>query len=164
MSHWKQLLRRFLPHAIAGLIILYSIAGGYIYINATQNNFSGTTWITNINMLGKILQYNMQDNVEPTDQRAVAISHQIDSHLKKHLHDPYVMMARDPKLFDNHAAEIGKYSQSIIIHHPRLSLLKLSHSSFHRLQHVIRNHASIAQAYLVIRYITCSKHRCLFIQ
>jgi hypothetical protein len=56
MSHWKQLLRRFLPHAIAGLIILYSIAGGYIYINATQNNFSGTTWITNINMLGKILQ------------------------------------------------------------------------------------------------------------
>ncbi|GCE24080.1 hypothetical protein [Dictyobacter kobayashii] len=124
LASWKHHLRRLLPHALAALLVLYSIVGGYIFINATQNNFVGTTWITNINLLGKVLQYNMQDHSDPSNPQYVAITHMLDSDGKKNIHDPYFIMGRQPAFFADNLSTIAKYSEYIILHHPKTFILK----------------------------------------
>lgn len=124
LAHWKHLFRRLFPHALAALVLIYAIVGGYIYTNATQNNFVGTTWITNINLVGKILQYNMQDHGDPSNPQHVEIAHTLDRYLKQGIWDPYFIMAHEPKLFGNNVSEPAKYAEYIILHHPKTFILK----------------------------------------
>ncbi|GCE08328.1 hypothetical protein [Dictyobacter aurantiacus] len=118
-AYKKQRFRRLLPHALAALALMYALVGGYIYTNATQNNFVGTTWITNINLVGKILQYNMQDHGDPSNPEHVMIAHTLDKYVRQGIRDPYYMMAHEPKLFGNNISEPAKYAEYIILHHPK---------------------------------------------
>ena len=111
----RKALRRMLPHVLASLILLYAIVGGYVYINATQNHFVGVTWIENINELGKVLQYNMQDQAP---HRYAWISRMLDSFTSKGNRDPYIILAAEPVLERNDAALAGDFARTIIFHHP----------------------------------------------
>lgn len=113
--------RRLLPHALLSLVVLYSILGGYIYINATQNHFPGLTWIENINALGKVLQYNMQNEAPP---QYTAIRHILDIYVARGNRDPYPILAHQPSLSHNYAAPVAQFSDAIIEHHPGEFLLK----------------------------------------
>src|SRR5579863_3263021 len=115
VASWRGQMRRLLPHAVASVVLFYTILGGYIYINATQNHFVGVTWIQNINELGKVVQYTMQDEASP---RYSGISRTIDRDLAKGIRDPWDILGSEPSLSHNNAALAGAYSQSIIVHHP----------------------------------------------
>lgn len=121
VAAWRGALRRLLPHALISLVLLYAVLGGYIYINATQNHFPGVTWIQNINALGKVLQYHMQDEAPP---QYAGIQRTLDSYVAKGISDPYPILAHQPSLSADYAALAGAYSDSIIKHHLGEFLLK----------------------------------------
>ncbi len=111
----KGAARRLLLHALASVALLYAVLGGYLYINTTQNHFRGITWIENINMLGKVLQYHMQDEAPPQYAR---IRRTLDSYVAKDILDPYIILSYEPSLSHDYAAPAGQFSQTIILHHP----------------------------------------------
>jgi hypothetical protein len=121
VAAWRGLARRLLLHALLSLVLLYSVLGGYIYINAAQNHFAGLTWIENINELGKILQYHMQNEAPP---QYAGISRTLDTYINKGILDPYVVLEHNPSLSDNDAALSGAFARSIIERHPGEFLVK----------------------------------------
>ena len=115
MAVRKSAARRLLLHMIASLAFLYATIGGYIYLNATQNHFIGLTWIENINGLGKVLQYHMQD--EAPAQYA-GIRRILDSYVAHDILDPYAILSHEPLLSRDYAAPASQFAQTIITHHP----------------------------------------------
>ena len=121
VAAWRGAFRRLLPHALAALILLYAILGGYVSINATQNHFHGATLIQNINELGKVLQYHMQDEAPP---QYAYVSRILDKYVARGTTDPYPILANEKLLLRNGAALAGEFSLSVIEHHPGEFLVK----------------------------------------
>ena len=103
------------------LILLYAILGGYVSINATQNHFHGATLIQNINELGKVLQYHMQDEAPP---QYAYVSRILDKYVARGTTDPYPILANEKLLLRNGGALAGEFSLSVIEHHPGEFLVK----------------------------------------
>jgi len=108
-------LRRPLLHALASVFLIYAVLGGYIFINATQNHFMGISDIQNINELGKVIQYNMQ-NEAPSQYATIAQT--TNTFRSRGDINPYDLLEQHPELKDTHFALVGTYAQSIIEHHP----------------------------------------------
>ncbi len=121
VAAWRGKARSLILHAVLSIALLYSILGGYVYINTTQNHFPGLTWIQNINELGKVLQYHMQDEA-PTHY--IDISRVLDSYVARGTLDPYPILDQQPSLIHNYATLSGKYAHSIIERHPGEFALK----------------------------------------
>ena len=66
---WRSCLVVLLNIVVA-LTCIYTLVGIYIYINTWQNNYPGLTAVENFNLMGKVLQYNMQDEAPPQYARA----------------------------------------------------------------------------------------------
>jgi len=95
--------------------LLNAILGGYIFINATQYHYIGVTDITNINALGKVIQYDMQNEDFP-EYASVA---QITNRYRAHGGDnPYDLLAQNPPLRANHYELVGAYARSTFLRHP----------------------------------------------
>src|SRR5437588_4028127 len=108
-------LRRPLLHALASVFLIYAVLGGYIFINATQNHFVGISDIQNINELGKVIQYNMQNEVPP---QYATIAQTTNTFRSRGDINPYDLLDQHPELKDTHFALVGAYAQSVIEHHP----------------------------------------------
>ncbi len=108
-------LRRLLFHMLACIVLLYAALGGYIYTNATQNQFVGIVDTENINAYGKVLQYGMQNEAPPEYAAVARIS---NSYVARGDTNPYDIFDQHPSLADNHYAFVGAYARAIIIHHP----------------------------------------------
>jgi len=114
-------LRRPLLHALASVFLIYAVLGGYIFINATQNHFVGISDIQNINELGKVIQYNMQNEVPP---QYATIAQTTNTFRSRGDINPYDLLDQHPELKDTHFALVGAYAQSVIEHHPVEFLVK----------------------------------------
>lgn len=121
VAAWRGVFRRLLPHALLIVVLLYTVLAGYIAINATQNHFVGVTWIQNINALGKVLQYHMQDEAPA---QYTGISRILDHYVAQGVLDPYPIVAHEPTLSQNDAALAGAFAQTIIEQHPGEFLVK----------------------------------------
>lgn len=115
---WRGKARGLILHALASILLLYATLGGYIYINATQNHFAGLTSIEDINALGKILQYNMQNEALP---QYAQISRILDRYQAQNIKDPYVVLQKEPSLSVGLA---GAFARSTIERHPLEFLVK----------------------------------------
>jgi len=113
--------RRMLIHILGSVLLLYAFLGCYIYINATQNHFTGVTDTSNINSWGKVVQYNMQDEAPPQYEAVMQIA---DRYLAQGVTDPRYMLDHEPSLERNYYALAGAYAQSIIQDHPTEFLTK----------------------------------------
>ena len=128
-------LRALLPHAIAALVLLYGVLGLYIYVNATENGYTGISFIQNINELGKVMQYQMQN--EAPSQYA-ALTQKINIYLATHPDGtPYKLQADGaPELSANNWAISSQYANAVIITHPLefgLKTIPLLFTSFNQL-------------------------------
>jgi hypothetical protein len=108
-------LRRPFLHALSSVFLIYAVLGGYIFINATQNHFVGISDIQNINTLGKVIQYNMQNEALPQYAAIAQTTNTFRSHGDI---NPYDLLGQHPELKNNHFALVGAYAQSVIEHHP----------------------------------------------
>lgn len=119
--YWRGVQRRFIVPTLLATLLLYGFLGSYTLLNTIQNNFNGVTWIQNINLLGKVLQYQMEDESSPQDAE---ISRILDTYTKRGITDPYIILSQQPVLASNYATRSGEFAKQIILHHPVEFVLK----------------------------------------
>ncbi len=116
--------RRLLPHALAALVVLYGLLGLFIYENSVQYGFTGITYIQNVNLLGKVLQYHMQNDAPP---QYAAVAKQLDvilTYPKARGLDPYLVEPYYPALGQHYWSLAGSFSLAVIKAHPLEFALK----------------------------------------
>ena len=113
--------RRFVPHVIAAVLVLYGVLGVYIYENATLNGYAGVSVVQRINLLGKVMQYNMQNEAPP---QYAALSQEVDAYKKTGGISPYAFADLYPEVSANHWALADAYATAIVEHHPIEYVLK----------------------------------------
>jgi hypothetical protein len=115
LARRRGVLRRVLPHGLAVAVTLYLVLGFFVYVNATQNQYTGITFVQNINVLGKVLQYHMQAEAPPQYAEIVAVA---DPFVQQGGWDPNQLVLLYPQLASAHWKLGGEYATTIILHHP----------------------------------------------
>ncbi len=108
-------LRRLLPHSIAAVLLLYGVLGLYVYANAAQFGVAGVTDVQNINLLGKVIQYHMQNEAPP---EYAAVAQVVNTYVQHGGGNPYDLASLYPPLADHYWSLAGQYALAIIEHHP----------------------------------------------
>jgi hypothetical protein len=113
---WRRgMARRMLPHSLASIALLYLVLGLFIYANASEYGYTGITYVQNINLVGKVLQYHMQAEASPQYAAIVQVA---DPFVKQGGWDPNQLVKLYPPLSHPYWTPGGDYAQSIILHHP----------------------------------------------
>lgn len=99
--------------ASASLVVIALLVGGYIAANARINHIASLSSVTNMNLIGKVLQYHMQDET-PSN---VALSRVYDSYLQRGIRSPYYITAHAPGLGENYAQASADWAKAILLHH-----------------------------------------------
>ena len=107
--------RRVLFNALPALVCIYALVAAYIGINTLSNQYPGMTAIENFNYLGKVLQYNMQDEAPP---QYAQYSRRLDILVAQTNRSPYVVLRHMPDLSKDNALPAGNFARTIILHHP----------------------------------------------
>ncbi len=108
-------------NVLIALTCIYLLVGSYITINTRENHYSGLTGIENFNLMGKVLQYDMQDEAPP---QYAQITHQLDILVVRVDRDPYHILHLIPALAKDDYLPAGKLAETIILHHPVEFLIK----------------------------------------
>ena len=117
---WKKLpVRTVLLSAGSALLVIYLLVGSYIYVNARMNHVASLSSVTNMNLIGKVLQYHMQDE-SPYNP---SLSRIYDTFAKEG-RSPYYITGHVPGLGDNNAQVSADWAKEIILHHPGEFLAK----------------------------------------
>jgi 4-amino-4-deoxy-L-arabinose transferase-like glycosyltransferase len=119
---WQGKWRQVLPHALAALILLYVVLGAYIHSNWETNQCNCVTYVQNINLLGKIMQYHMQNEAPP---QYAAMARLVNRFVSRGDVDPWDVKRSNyaPAMLNGYEL-MGTYSQAIILHHPVEYVLK----------------------------------------
>ncbi|HEV7129040.1 MAG TPA: hypothetical protein VGN32_16530 [Ktedonobacterales bacterium] len=125
-------LRRLWPHALGATLALYLLLGAFVYQNATRNGYAGITWIQNVNLLGKVMQFGMQDEAPP---QYAAVARTVDAYLARGGSGPWRLVDATPALNAHHGALAGAFGLAVISTHPlefaaRESLVVFTSTSF----------------------------------
>jgi hypothetical protein len=110
-------LRRILPHALLAVLLLNGLLGAYILVNAAQNGLPAITFVQRINLLGKVMQYHMQNEAAP---EYAQVAREINAYMAQGYLNPdtdlFVQMY--PDLVANHWQLAGDYAASVVLRHP----------------------------------------------
>ena len=117
----KPVMRRILPHLFAALLLLYIPIAAYILVNTLAGGFPGLTTVENMNIIGKVLQYHMQDEAAAEDQPISRILDRYTSHGER---SPYYILGHEPELSKNNGQQPTDFARKIILAHPLEFLLK----------------------------------------
>lgn len=107
--------RALLPHLVAGMLLCYGVVGGYIYVNAVNNDYAGISDIQNVNLLGKVMQYHMQDAAPP---QYAPITHELDAFIAAGGTNPKIFIDEHADLSAHHYALAGAYATAAIERNP----------------------------------------------
>jgi hypothetical protein len=105
-------LRRAVHTAVA-IVAIYCLVGMYVFANARLNEYPGISVIQRINLLGKVLEYQMQDKAPARYERLTA---EIDEHLARGDTSPYSF--RGTLVSADHWALAGEYARATIVSAP----------------------------------------------
>ncbi len=117
----RGMLRRFLPHVLVAVVLLYGVLGAYILANAIENNFAGVTYNQRVNLLGKVMQYHMQNEAPASYAQVAAV---VNAYVARGGDNPYELALSYPKLSQDHWALAGDYANAIVSSHPLEFLAK----------------------------------------
>jgi hypothetical protein len=115
VAHRHGQMRRLLPHVLAVVAVLYLALGVYVYQNSRQNGYAGITWVQNVNLLGKVMQYHMQNEAPPEYAGVVRV---VDAYLKQGKVGPWALVESYPPLKAHYASLAGAYASAVVAHHP----------------------------------------------
>jgi hypothetical protein len=107
--------RHLLARVLVSAGLVYLLLGSYVAVNAFAHGLVGLTYIENMNMLGKVLQYRMQMEAPPEYRE---IGQRLDLYVHKGQLSPYVIMGSEPELARDNAKLAGQYARSIVMSHP----------------------------------------------
>lgn len=112
---WRRdLFRRHAGHIIAVLALFCAACGGYAIANGVLNGTTGFSINENMDLLGKVQQYHMQDEASP---QFAAFTRVIDQNAARGDYDPFHLVFYQP-LTESHYALAGAYGRDVILHHP----------------------------------------------
>lgn len=114
-------LRRLLLHALVAVVLLYGALGLLIYQNGQETGYAGLTFVQRINLMGKVMQYHMQNEAPPQYQ---TMMQQVDTFMDQGGTDPLAMVQEYPALSDHYWEVAGSYATSVIEGHPIEFVLK----------------------------------------
>jgi hypothetical protein len=117
----KPAMRRILPHLFAALLLIYLPIAAYILTNTLAGGFPGLTTVANMNIIGKVLQYHMQDEATVEDQPISRIFDKYTSHGER---SPYYILGHEPQLSKNNGQQPTDFARKIILAHPLEFLVK----------------------------------------
>jgi hypothetical protein len=117
----RGIARRFVWHGLAAVAVCYLVIGGYVAGNGVTNGYLGTTELTNVSLLGKVLQYNMQDEAPAS---LAYIAQIIDSY-PAGSRSAWVLVVDHPSLERNHYELAGTFARAVITRDP-LKYLQMS--------------------------------------
>ena len=104
--------RRARVHAVLAAGAIYALVGLYILGNNAINDYPGFTVVTEINSLGKAMQYGLQDEAP---SRYSTLTARIDDHLDRGLEaSPYVLAERYPGIRADNWELAGDYGRSVL--------------------------------------------------
>ena len=114
---WRRgLSRTFLPAALGAIVAFGAIFGLYVYANGQQNRCTCVTYIQNINLLGKVMQYHMQNEAPP---QYADVTRLVDRFERAGDLDPWdVLRVSYPPIQRDYFARAGAYGTAIIRQHP----------------------------------------------
>ena len=117
IAYRRGMLRRLLPHAAAGLAVLYLALGFYIVANGVQNGYYGVTRVQTINLLGKVMQYHMQNEAPPQYAKVAEV---VNQSVSRGITSPWAVIFRGPypPLRSGNYGLAAQYSTAIIKAHP----------------------------------------------
>lgn len=95
--------------------VLYALLGIYVCCNFFINHYFGLTYVENMNLIGKVMQYQMQNEVPPGYEHIRRI---IDFNVVHNHLTPYQLVAKYPELGQNNARPLGDFARAIICRHP----------------------------------------------
>ena len=113
--------RRLAPHVLGAALLIYAVLGLYIYENAAVNGFAGVTVVQRANLLGKVLQYDMQGEAPP---QYAALAREADAYQATGAIDPYGFADLHPEVSANNWALANDYATAIVEQHPFEFVLK----------------------------------------
>lgn len=116
----KPIARAVLRRVISALAIIYLLIGGYIGANALINHVPSLSTVSNLNLIGKVIQYHMQDETPYNP----ALSHIYDYYIHLGESSPYRIIHREPMLGEHNAQASADFARDIILHHPGEFLVK----------------------------------------
>lgn len=108
-------LRALLPHALGAVLVLYALLGLYVAANAVQTGYRGLSVNQNIELLGKVMQYHMQNEAPPQYAQQAAI---VDGYVRRGVTNPWTITNEHQEFARDHFALAAAYSSSIIKAHP----------------------------------------------
>ena len=121
----QQRLRQTWRSLLLATVIIYSTVLGYMSINALQNDYFGISYVSTVNLFGKILEYNMQNY--SSDPAYGQLRQDANASVRQHRNEPWIFALQDYGYRDysaNHFAILGSFSTDIVVHHPLAYLRK----------------------------------------
>lgn len=110
----KPALRAIILHAASALLLIYLCIGAYIVANKAINGIANLSIVSDMNIIGKMIQYRMQD--EPPYNPY--LSHIYDRFIREDITSPYQILGRAPELGGQGRQESAAFARAIILHHP----------------------------------------------
>ncbi|GHO88703.1 glycosyltransferase family 39 protein [Dictyobacter formicarum] len=115
MRYRRGQLRPLLVRLGLSLALLYTLLGGYVLGNLIINHYPGLTYVENMNLVGKVMQYQMQNEAPPQYEQVRRV---IDDNVT-HTHlTPYQLVARHPEFGRDNGRVLGDFARAIILRHP----------------------------------------------
>jgi hypothetical protein len=116
-------LRRMLPYALLAVLLLNGLLGTYILVNAAQNGLPAITFVQRINLLGKVMQYHMQNEAAP---QYANVAREINAYMAEGYTNPDtdLFVQTYPDLVADHWQLAGDYATSVVVRHPVEFVLK----------------------------------------
>ena len=110
----KLALRVIILHTASALLLIYLCIGAYIVANKAMNGVASLSTVSDMNMIGKMIQYHMQDETPYNPY----LSHIYDQFIREGITSPYQILGRAPELGGRHLQESADFARVIILHHP----------------------------------------------
>jgi hypothetical protein len=116
----KKLARRtIILHTAGALLLIYGCLGAYIVANKVINGVASLSIVSDMNIIGKMIQYRMQDETPYNPY----LSHAFDQFIREGITSPYQILGLAPELGGRHLQETADFARAIILHHPVQFLL-----------------------------------------
>ncbi len=116
-----QKLIQYSIHTILSLMLIYLCVVAYIEINGIQNHYQIFTTVVNDDLIGKVVEYKMENEYPPKYKPIVRKLNQCIIRIDK---DPFHFLACVPTLRAFYARQAGELAKSIILSHPGEFLFK----------------------------------------
>jgi len=111
----RETRRRIAWHAVGGAVALYVVLGVYVVGNSLVNGYPGVTYIQSVNLLGKVMQYQMQNEAPP---QYAPVTQVLNDFAARRDADPWQAANAYPSLQQRNFALADRYAKAIILRHP----------------------------------------------